>query len=240
MLPHRLAAALLAACLLLAAAGPADGAVLRNPDGSCMMFPPGSPWRQDISAWPVYSRSRWVLPPAGDDLVRGRPAAGTHSISCCRPLPHAATLPPPSHLCPLAAAWLPLLAPTRASMPTFQAGRSGGPASSTSEERLGVSFCFSPWWVGHDAVHAHFTGVDPAEHHRPSSVLLLLFLPPPSTCSGIPINDVDSSAAKGGWAQFPSRGAISFDMYGDESDPGACLEEAALQGLRRECSASAQ
>lgn len=41
--------------------------------------------------------------------------------------------------------------------------------------------------------------------------------------SGIPVNDVDSSTAKGGWAQFPARGAISFNLYGDESDPGvAC------------------
>lgn len=45
--------------------------------------------------------------------------------------------------------------------------------------------------------------------------------PPGLSCSGIPINNVDSSASKGGWAQFPSRGAMSFNMYGDESDPGA-------------------
>lgn len=60
MLARTLAAALLAALVLLAGGG-AAAAPLRNPDGSCMMFPPGSPWRQDISVWPVYARSRWVL-----------------------------------------------------------------------------------------------------------------------------------------------------------------------------------
>ena len=59
MLVRRLAATLLVACtLLLAGGGPAGAAPLRNSDGSCMMFPLGSAWRQDISAWPVYARSR--------------------------------------------------------------------------------------------------------------------------------------------------------------------------------------
>lgn len=39
--------------------------------------------------------------------------------------------------------------------------------------------------------------------------------------SGIPVNDVDSSPARGGWAQFPSSGAIAFDAWPEQSDPGA-------------------
>ena len=38
--------------------GGAHAAPLRNKDGSCVMFPPGSTWHQDISTWPVYSGSR--------------------------------------------------------------------------------------------------------------------------------------------------------------------------------------
>jgi hypothetical protein len=125
MLPRRLAAAVLAAVsFLLASGSPAWAAPLRNADGSCMMFPPGSPWRQDVSSWPVYSRSSNVIATIGTS--------------------------------------------TR-----FHADFGGG------EERGGGKIYY-----------------------------------------GIPINGVDSNAAKGGWAQFPSRGAMTFNMYGDESDPG--------------------
>ena len=39
-------------------------------------------------------------------------------------------------------------------------------------------------------------------------------------CSGIPVNNVDARAAKGGWAQYPAKGAITFDYFSDESDAG--------------------
>ncbi len=58
------AALLLGLWLPLAAAA---RTVLRNPDGSCTMFPSGSPWHQDISAWPVYSRSSSVVSIIGVD-----------------------------------------------------------------------------------------------------------------------------------------------------------------------------
>ena len=38
-------------------------------------------------------------------------------------------------------------------------------------------------------------------------------------CSGIPINHVDTNPAKG--AKFPAGGAIVFDEWPEESDPGA-------------------
>lgn len=52
--------ALLAMVALLAAPAAAR-TVLRNADGSCVMFPAGAPWHQDISAWPVYSLSSRVV-----------------------------------------------------------------------------------------------------------------------------------------------------------------------------------
>ena len=46
--------------LLLSAAllGRAQAAPLRNPDGSCLMFPAASTWHADVSRWPLYSGSR--------------------------------------------------------------------------------------------------------------------------------------------------------------------------------------
>lgn len=139
MLPRQLATALLAALAVLTCCGVA-AAPLRNPDGSCMMFPPGSPWRQDISGWPVYSRSRWVAalghlqqievqvqwsrqPAASLTQPSAEPRSSSHCccLSICMP---AATSFPPS-------------APTRASMPTFRAARSEAAASSISERWLG-------------------------------------------------------------------------------------------------------
>lgn len=60
--PHD-AVLLLALLLPLATARTA----LRNPDGSCVMFPAGSPWHQDVSTWPVYSRSSSIVGIIGSD-----------------------------------------------------------------------------------------------------------------------------------------------------------------------------
>ena len=40
-------------------------APLRNADGSCVMFPPGSAWHKDVSNWPVYAGSSSVVASIG-------------------------------------------------------------------------------------------------------------------------------------------------------------------------------
>ena len=50
---------------LLLLAGNVQTAPLRNADGSCVVFPPGSAWHKDVSKWPVYAGSRSVVASIG-------------------------------------------------------------------------------------------------------------------------------------------------------------------------------